>query len=108
MAGKKIASSKQIEQLVGKIKKQFKPTIVKLFGSRTGKDYLKDSDWDLLIVSEKFEGTPYRERIDKILELSDKPIGQDIEPFCYTPKEINERKKQLGIINTALKTGIDL
>jgi len=44
----------------------------------------------------KFEPVSFRDRIDKILELIDGPVGQDVEPFCFTPKEIEKRKTGLA------------
>ena len=108
MAGKTVALTKPMKELVKEIGREFYPATIFLFGSRTTKDYFNYSDWDLLIISEKFEGIPFRERIDKILELYKQPIGQDVEPLCYTPKEISIRKKENGIVKNALEKGIIL
>ncbi len=106
MAAKTIAINPKIAMLVQKIKQQFAPAQVVLFGSRARGEEMNYSDWDLLVISQKFEGVSFRDRMDKILALIEKPIGQDVEAFGYTPKEIEERKKEIGIIKTALETGI--
>ncbi|MBS3061600.1 MAG: nucleotidyltransferase domain-containing protein [Candidatus Diapherotrites archaeon] len=105
MVGKKIRISEPVQKLVARIKQRFLPAQIILFGSRARGEERNDSDWDILIISNQFEGITFRNRIDQILQLSTEPIGQDIEPFCYTPKEIEQRKTQLGIVKTALDTG---
>jgi len=108
MAGEKALLTKPVEELLEKIEKKFSPERIVLFGSRATKEYFNYSDWDLLIVSERFEGYSFRERIDAVLELCTQAIGQDVEPLCFTPEEIDKRKKELGIVRTALESGITL
>lgn len=108
MAGKTIEISKPVQALVEKAKKAFAPAQIILFGSRARGDAFNHSDWDLLVISKKFEGVSFRERMDMFLSLIEKPIGQDIEAFCYTPRETEERKNQIGFIKTALETGTAL
>lgn len=108
MAGKTVTLTKPIERLVEKIEENFSPATVILFGSRASGENFNHSDWDLLVISKKFDLISFRDRIDKILELIDGPVGQDVEPLCYTPAEIEKRKNELGIIKKALETGIVL
>lgn len=108
MAAKTITVDARIKKLVYCIKKEFQNSKVILFGSRAKGDAFNFSDWDLLVISNAFEGVSFRDRMDKILSLIEKPIGNDVEVFCYTEKEIKKRKKELGLIKTALETGIAL
>ena len=89
-----------------KIKIKFKPEKIILFGSRARGDHLLDSDIDLLIVSKKFEGMPWRERIIKVFGNWDRK--QMLEPICYTPEEFERKKGECGIVRQALKEGITL
>ncbi len=76
-----------------------------LFGSRARGDYLEDSDWDVIIVSEDFMGSPFPERMSPLLlELT----VSNVQMFCYTPEEFEEGEGALGIIGTALGEGVDL
>ena len=77
-----------------------------LFGSRARGDWLKESDWDLLLVSPDFEGMPFLERIRSVLDDWSSPV--DLEVLCYTPDEFARKRKQIGIVRTAVREGIDL
>jgi len=88
------------------LKKKFNPEKIILFGSRARGDYLKGSDIDLLIVSNKFKEIPFRERMIKAYGMWDKK--QDLEQICYTPEEFKKKKKEIGIIKQAIKEGINL
>ncbi|MFH1751403.1 MAG: nucleotidyltransferase domain-containing protein [archaeon] len=99
-------SNPKVRKFVERVKKEFKPSAFYLFGSRAGNDFMNYSDWDFLIVSRKFEGLSFRDRIDEVLKLVDYPVGQDIEPLCYTLKEFNERKQGLNIVSEAVEKGI--
>ena len=89
------------------LKEHFKDVRVILFGSRARGDNLRDSDYDLIVVSESFRNTPFVERSSIVLEiLWENGIRDDIEVLCYTPEEFEKKKKQLGIVAIAVKEGI--
>ncbi len=106
MARKKVELTVPVRKAIESIRTGLAPTRIILFGSRVRGDAFVFSDWDLLVISKRFEGMPFRERLDRVLELVVEPIGQDLEPFCFTPREIKQRKKEIGFVSTALKTGI--
>ncbi|MBU3923308.1 MAG: nucleotidyltransferase domain-containing protein [Nanoarchaeota archaeon] len=76
------------------------------FGSRAKGNFHNDSDFDLIIVSKKFENL----RQDHRVLLSYKLWKNDfaLELLCYTPKEFKERKTGLNIVSEAIKTGIEI
>ena len=79
------------------------------FGSRARGDSLKESDYDIIVVSKKFEGIPFTERIKNVLKLLwEHGITEDVDVICYTPEEFEKKKKQLGIVSIAIKEGIIL
>lgn len=77
-----------------------------LFGSRARGDYTRKSDVDLIIVSKEFENMKYFKRSPKLYLLWDYPYEVDI--VCLTPRELNTKKKQIGIIKTAVEEGIEI
>ncbi|MEW6295332.1 MAG: nucleotidyltransferase domain-containing protein [Candidatus Diapherotrites archaeon] len=97
---------KKIREFLAKLKKHFKPEKVILFGSRAGKDYLKDSDYDFIIVSEEFKKYDFLERISQVIKKCRAYFSADL--LCYTPKEFNKKRKQIGIVSTAVKEGKNL
>ena len=95
---------KLLKNQIVKIKKKYHPEEIILFGSRARGDHLKDSDIDILVVSKEFKNLNWRERIQGVFGAWDKK--QMLEPICLTPEELEKRKKQLGIVQQALKEGI--
>ena len=83
---------KKLENFLKKVKEKFNPKLIILFGSRARDDYLIDSDYDLLIVSEKFKGKNILKRMEELYELLDEPIEVDLIPL--TPEEFEKRKKE--------------
>ena len=95
-----------LKDYIKRVEKEFHPEKVILFGSRARGDNLIDSDIDLMIVSDRFEGIPWRERI--IRAFGDWDKKQMLQPICYTKKEFETLSKRIGIVNQAVKEGIEL
>ena len=85
-----------------------KVTIDKLifFGSRAEGKGKKNSDIDLLLVSRDFRGKRYFQRSPIFYQLWGYPLDLDI--LCLTPEEFKEKQKQVGVIGTAAKTGLEI
>jgi predicted nucleotidyltransferase len=98
--------NKWIATFKKKLKLGYSPQKIILFGSRARKDNLIDSDIDLIIVSDKFRDIKWPRRIGAVAQLW--PGLVDIEPLCYTPEEFEIKKKQIGIVQQAIKEGIEL
>ncbi|MFH0954510.1 MAG: nucleotidyltransferase domain-containing protein [Candidatus Micrarchaeota archaeon] len=89
-----------------KVKKDYSDAKIYLFGSRAGKDFLKTSDFDVLIVSQLFEQKPFFRRASKMYDYWDNPSL--LEAFCYTPAELEAKKNQIGFVQNALKTSVKI
>ena len=94
------------KEFAAKVKKRHKSAKVVLFGSRARGDNFKNSDFDFLVISEKFKKEPFIFRASGLYDLWD--YSWDIEPLCYTPEEFNRKKKQRGIVSQAVKEGIEI
>lgn len=89
-----------------KIKKEFKVKKIILFGSRVHNYYGRDSDVDLIIVSDWFKGKTPLERSPKLyLEWN---LDYPVDFLCYSIKEFEENKKRNTIVRQALKEGITI
>ena len=77
-----------------------------LFGSRAREEHFLDSDADVLIVSKDFEGKIFIDRITNLLDFWDEQI--DLEILPYTPEEFEKKKKQIGIVQQAVKERIKI
>jgi hypothetical protein len=95
-----------LAEFLHKIRINFAPELVILFGSRARGEELKNSDFGLIIVSEKFRGKHFLERMSAIYEFWER--DEDLNPLTYTPEEFEEKSKEIGIVSQALKEGIKL
>jgi hypothetical protein len=94
----------EIKEFLGKVHDKFHPEAVLLFGSRARGDFLKESDYDFIVVSKKFRDIHFLRRIELLLELWDYDWDVDILP--YTPEEFETKRKEIGIVSEAVKQGI--
>ena len=98
---------KIINSFASVIKKNISPCKIILFGSRAKKTAKKTSDYDFLLVSPQFKKWEWEERSAKAYRLKRNiPAAMDI--ICLTPEEFEKKKKQLGIIQEAVKEGIEV
>lgn len=88
------------------IKEKYSPETIIIFGSRARGDHLIESDVDMIIVSQKFEGTNWLERIRDVSDLWEGLVV--LEALCYTPQEFEYKKNQIGIVNQAVSEGLEL
>ncbi|MFQ6062723.1 MAG: nucleotidyltransferase domain-containing protein [Methanosarcinales archaeon] len=81
----------EINEFLERVKKKFRPESIILFGSRAKGDYLKHSDYDIIVVSSRFKGIHFLDRLTMLFELWDYDFNLDI--LAYTPKEFEETKR---------------
>jgi len=85
-------------------KKGIKIEKIILFGSRAKEEYMKESDYDFIIVSKDFKGIPIFKRIEMVLD-----VKENIDVICLTPEEFEREKNFLGsIVSYAVKEGIEI
>jgi HEPN domain-containing protein/predicted nucleotidyltransferase len=85
----------QIDRMVKRIVKQFRPEQIILFGSQARGDATPDSDVDLLVVMD-CEGTTREKAIDIQVALHDIVIPTDV--IVTTPEAFAWRKEVVGTI----------
>lgn len=76
------------------------------FGSRAKGTAKKRSDIDLLLVSSDFKKKKYFKRSPPFYLLWD--YNYDVDILCLTPEELAKKQKEIGIIQQALKEGIEI
>lgn len=99
-------TSKIAKKFLLRIKRKFEPEKVILFGSRARGDHFKGSDFDFIVVSKKFQGVPFLQRLSEIYDYWDAEF--DIEAICYTPEEFGRKVKEHGMVRKAVKEGVVL
>ncbi|MBI3588760.1 nucleotidyltransferase domain-containing protein [Candidatus Micrarchaeota archaeon] len=75
-----------------------------LFGSAAEGRAGKDSDIDLIVVSEDFAGKKFHERPGRLHLAWD--LGVPVDLLCFTPSEFAERSRGVNIVSHALKHGL--
>lgn len=78
-----------------------------LFGSWARGDYLDDSDIDLIVLSDDFEGVPLEDRL-VILQRhwNDERRGLALEAFGYTQSEFAELQRYPHLAREAKRKGL--
>ncbi len=97
---------KEVKKFIKRLEKDFTIAKVIVFGSRARGEARKDSDVDLIIVSEDFEGMGYFKRGALMYNYWKALIAVDF--ICYTPKEFEKLKNKISIVSLALKEGVIL
>lgn len=77
-----------------------------LFGSRARGDWIKESDYDFIVVSPRFEGVPFPSRPVELYRLWKGSPG--IELLCYTPDEFERKRREISIVAEGVKEGVEL
>ncbi len=93
----------ELKGFLERVRKKLGPSQVILFGSRARGEELKNSDYDLIVVSQAFEGLPFLQRLTMLYELWD--LDRDADLLAYTPAEFEEKKKELGVVRKAAVEG---
>lgn len=97
---------RDLNRFAKKISKEYSPERIILFGSQAKGKATKHSDVDLIIVSSKFKN---KHKLDRSPNLYLKwNIDYPVDFLCYTPEEFERKKKQIGIVQQAVKEGIEI
>lgn len=97
----------KIRDFLARVKKKYKIEKAIFFGSRARGDHFQNSDYDLILVSSDFKGIFFTRRISLLYPFW-KYYPLEIEPLCYTPEEFKQKKKQIGLVQQAVKEGIEV
>lgn len=77
-----------------------------LFGSRARGKPHRWSDFDLIIVSEKFREEGGLRRAVGFYDYWD--LDYPVDFLCYTPEEFNKLKDRITIVREAVREGIEI
>jgi len=93
-----------IEKVVPVIKKDITPTKILIFGSRVRGESRKDSDLDVIIVSDFFKGIKFVKRMTAVLKKI--RFSKHVDIICYTPEEFEKIQSSSTVIKNAVEEGI--
>ena len=89
------------------VRKNIFPCQIILFGSRATGKAKRQSDYDFLLISPHFRKWGWEERSAMVYGLK-KDIPAAMDFLCFTPQEYERKKKQIGIVQQAVKEGIKI
>ncbi|NYZ77633.1 nucleotidyltransferase domain-containing protein [Candidatus Micrarchaeota archaeon] len=96
-------ADKKIRKFLTSLERNFSPIKVILFGSRARNDWLLESDYDFILVSEKFSGTDFLLRAGAVFKKCGVRFAADV--LCYTPEEFKTKSREIGVVREAVRTG---
>lgn len=94
------------QECLPRLRELYHPQLVLVFGSRARGDALVESDVDLLVVSDRFNGIAFLNRAVDVLQHLAPPFGIDL--LCYTPEEFDSKRLEYGIVSQAVEDGVAL
>ena len=97
---------RKLSKFKSKVNKDMPLQKVIFFGSMASGKPHKWSDVDLIIVSAGFKKKNIFKRGAKLYDYWD--LNLPVDFLCYTPEEFEKKKKQIGIIKTAVEEGIEI
>lgn len=97
---------KAIRGFVAAIRRRFRPQRIILFGSRARGEAGEESDYDILIISDVFEGIPEVDRGADVYDFHPGTVSLDV--LCLTPQEYEERRHGANIVTVVAREGVEL
>ena len=88
------------------IQKKYGVTKVILFGSLATGHFTKESDVDLIVISDAFKGKKSFERSPPLYK--DWKLGYPVDFLCFTPEEFERKRKIEGILHEAMKKAVEI
>jgi predicted nucleotidyltransferase len=95
----------RIDDFLRRAQQRIRVDRVIAFGSRIRGDELKNSDLDIIVVSDDFQGVKFYERPVMINDLWPWYRDMSLDLLCYTRGEIDRIAQEIGIVATAIKEG---
>lgn len=93
----------KVEEFLRKISRKHRLEKAVIFGSSVRGEFKENSDIDIIVISNEFEGkSPLKRPVKLYLEWN---LDYPVDFICYTIKEFEELKKKPSIVREALKEG---
>lgn len=106
MAAEQHGERDAFDEFVQALKERYRPERVLLFGSRARQDASAGSDYDLLVVASRFEGTRLTDRATEIYRMW--PLRAGLDCLCLTPGEFERSRRRISIVREIEREGIAL
>jgi len=92
--------AKEIMSQFGKgLRREYADAQAYLFGSYADGTWMEDSDFDVVVVSNRFEGQAFAERVAAVRHLA--PRNEPFEILAYTPVEFRKAMRRSIVLQDA-------
>jgi len=88
-----------MSQLGKGLRREYTDVQAYLFGSYADGTWMEDSDFDVVVVSDRFEGKTFAERVAAVRHLA--PRNKPFEILAYTPAEFRKAKVRSIVLQDA-------
>ena len=98
-----------LENYLEKIRAEFAPAEVWLFGSRIYGVPDQYSDVDMVLVSDRFRDVPFFDRrhlFRELIRMDWDRNAETVDVLCYTPEEFEQKRSAPTIIREAVEKGV--
>jgi len=92
-----------VREALPRILRAVQPERVILFGSRVWGTARPESDLDVVVVSEAFQGKSFFERMPWMLWIAQ--FDKHVDFFCYTPQEFERIQTLSAVMEEAVQRG---
>jgi predicted nucleotidyltransferase len=100
------AVERDLAPFLARLQIELQPELVLLFGSRARGDSRPYSDYDLIVVSEKFEGMRWRDRVSHLVRIWDRNDMVDLVP--YTRAELQYKREHFVTVRAAVDEAVQI
>ncbi|MDP3640366.1 MAG: nucleotidyltransferase domain-containing protein [Nanoarchaeota archaeon] len=98
---------KPIVLFLKRVQKKYQPEKIILFGSQAKGHPRAGSDYDIIVVSPRFKKIQFYERMVQLYHLK-RGVSVPMDLIGLTPEEFKEKKQRKGVIQEAVREGIEL
>jgi predicted nucleotidyltransferase len=98
-----------LQKITELLKSEFQPLRLFLYGSRANGTPRADSDYDFVMVLEKFDSKNRYEMMSRISSLFHQELNVEVQVWTYSAKDFDDWKDEFSSIpETALNTGKEI
>ena len=98
-----------LEKIINRLRHDFKPLRLILYGSRAQGTHRADSDYDFVMVVPQFDKKNRYDVMDKIMSKFRHEQKIDVQVWIYSEADFNDWKDEFSSIpETALNTGKEI
>jgi predicted nucleotidyltransferase len=106
MGARAVEPDERVKRFAAKVRTAMPDARIIWFGSRARGDHMEYSDYDFIVISERFAGMPFTRRPVLLYDLWEHDA--DLEPLCYTREEFERKASQITIVAEAVREGVEV